>query len=410
MPYTVTAIEASLWEEKTSTSRTGLFRCCSKNRKIPNSLNEFLLSQAQESLAEQRELSLGALPQTPDHSFVGRSLELLRLERTLHQEPYIVIRGQGGAGKTTVAVELARWWVRSYRAQRAAFISMEGYKEQRQILDELGRQLVANYSVAEYGEDLEQAILPIERALREFSTLIVLDNLESILPDAQGNTLVGSEDAWDQVKTLFHRLQAKASNTKLIFTSREPLPAPFDKGRNDLLLGPLGSKDAVSLLREVMSIEGWEPPLDDEGSEEELQALAKTINYHARALVLLAREIATQGVQSTHADIAQLMAGLEQKHPGDRENSLFASLELSLRRLSLEERALLPVLAPSQGGNNWIVWAMMLGGLEENEERVLSLVKRLEAVGLGNILNHGYIQLDPALAIYLQQELPKEDI
>ncbi|MEM6633262.1 MAG: tetratricopeptide repeat protein, partial [Bacteroidota bacterium] len=364
--------------------------------------------QAQENLAERRKYSLGALPDTPEHSFVGRSRELLRLERTLYQESYVVIRGQGGAGKTTVAVELARWWVRSYRAQRAAFISLEGYKEQRQVLDELGQQLLANYSVAEYGEELEQAIFPIERALKEYSTLIVLDNLESILPDAHGKTLLGSEDAWDQIKELFHRFQTKTSKTKLIFTSREPLPAPFNKGRNDLFLGPLGPQDAVDLLRKVMSQAGWEPPTDDAGREEELKALAKTINYHARALVLLAREIATQGVQTTHADISQLMAGLEQKYPGDRENSLFASLELSLRRLHPEERALLPVLAPSQGGNNWQVWAMMLGGVEENKEGVVSLVKRLQKVGLGSILNYNYIQLDPALSIYLQQELPKE--
>ena len=364
--------------------------------------------QAKEIRRKAHKLNLGALPETPSHSFIGRSRELLSLERILQQESYVVIRGQVGVGKTTIAIELARWWVRSYRAQRAAFISMEGYKEQRQILDELGQQLVANYSVAEYGEDLEQAILPIERALKDFSTLIVLDNLESILPDSQGNTLVGSEDAWDQVKVLCTQLHESSPQTKLIFTSREPLPAPFDKGRNDLFLGPLGPKDAVDLLHNVMSQAGWEPPPADEGSEEELKALAKTINYHARALVLLAREIATQGVQSTHVDIAQLMVGLEQKYPGDRENSLFASLELSLRRLSLEERALLPVLAPSQGGNNWQVWANMLGGLEENKEQVISLVKHLEAVGLGSILNYNYIQLDPALAIYLQQELPEE--
>ena len=365
-------------------------------------------AQAQEIQQKARKLSLKGLPQTPPHSFVGRSRELLRLERILYQESYVVIRGQGGAGKTTIAIELARWWVRSYRAQRAAFVSLETHTEVRQVLDQLGQQLLPSYSVAEYGEDLQAAFQPIERALKDFATLIVLDNLESILPDAQGKTLAGSEDAWDQVKVLCTQLHESSPQTKLIFTSREPLPEPFDKGRNDLFLGPLGPKDAVDLLRKVMSHAGWEPPAADEGSEEELQALAKTINYHARALVLLAREIATQGVQSTHADIAQLMAGLEQKYPGDRENSLFASLELSLRRLSPEERALLPVLAPSQGGNNWQVWANMLGGLEENKEQVISLVKRLEAVGLGSILNYNYIQLDPALAIYLQQELPEE--
>lgn len=58
---------------------------------------------------------LGDLPDTPQHTFIGRSRELLKAERLLEQQPYVVLRGQGGAGKTTLAVELARWLVRSRR-------------------------------------------------------------------------------------------------------------------------------------------------------------------------------------------------------------------------------------------------------------------------------------------------------
>ena len=92
--------------------------------------------QVQQLQAKQRRLSLGALPEPPKHSFIGRSRELLALERLLHNQPsYAVVRGQGGEGKTTLAVELARWLVRTNRFRRAAFVSLEQYTDARSVLD-----------------------------------------------------------------------------------------------------------------------------------------------------------------------------------------------------------------------------------------------------------------------------------
>ena len=51
---------------------------------------------------------LGDLPASPGTGFIGRSRPLLALERLLARERYAVIRGQGGEGKTALAVELAR--------------------------------------------------------------------------------------------------------------------------------------------------------------------------------------------------------------------------------------------------------------------------------------------------------------
>jgi hypothetical protein len=43
-------------------------------------------------------------------------------------------------------------------------------------------------------------------------------------------------------------------------------------------------------------------------------------------------------VRATTQRLTQLMAQLEAENPGDRENSLYASVELSLRRLPEEVR------------------------------------------------------------------------
>ena len=137
----------------------------------------------QQLAAKDRRLSLGELPEPPPHHFQGRSRELLALERLLHREPWAVVRGTGGQGKTTLAVELARWLVRTARFARAAFVSLEHHRDARAVLDTLGHQLVGpHYSVAEY-RDLDEALQPVERALADQPTIVVVDNCESVLPE-----------------------------------------------------------------------------------------------------------------------------------------------------------------------------------------------------------------------------------
>ena len=98
-------------------------------------ITELRSEEVRELEARQRQLRLGALPDEPKHKFQGRSRELLKLERLLIGDQYAVVRGEGGAGKTTLAVELARWLVRARRFRRASFVSLEEYSDARAVLD-----------------------------------------------------------------------------------------------------------------------------------------------------------------------------------------------------------------------------------------------------------------------------------
>ena len=67
--------------------------------------------------------------------------------------------------------------------------------------------------------------------------------------------------------------------------------------------------------------------------------------------MLIARELrAGRRLNDTTADIRQIMADLHWRFPNDREQSLFASVELSLRKLPSELRAKLPPLGVFHGG------------------------------------------------------------
>ena len=344
---------------------------------------------------------LGDLPETPKHTFIGRSRDLLKLERLLDKQPYAVIRGMGGIGKTAVAVELARWLVQCRRFERCAFVSVETYTHERAIVDILGKQLLnEKYSVAEYGDDLDAALQPITQVFQTQRTLLVIDNMESLLADV-GNT--------EPVLALADKLLKSSPQIRLLFTTREPLPAPFTHQICDIELGALSLDDAKALVMQVMNNEGLHLHHDDQGNTpEEVDALVNAVGCHARALVLLARELGQRGVTATTANVRQVMQELEQRHPGQRELSLFASVELSLRRLSPEVREQIAGLAVFQDGGNLENIAAVLN---IHINKLYEISKNLIKLGLAQEIscqNHKYLRIDPALPSYLKLTLTIE--
>jgi tetratricopeptide (TPR) repeat protein len=320
----------------------------------------------------------------------------------------VVVRGTGGQGKTTLATELARWLVRTARFARGAFVSLERHREVGAVLDTLSHQLVGeHYSVAQYST-LDEACQLLERALADQATIVVVDNCESVLPDrAPSATVADSGEVSSAIFGLCRRLLEADPRTRLIFTTRERLPVPFgDRGRV-WELGALDPTDAIELVGEVMKQNGWSPPSQDAGNTpREITELVEVVNRHARALVLLAREVARCGVRASTAELRVLMARLQRTHPGDRENSLYASVELSLRRLPADSRHHVRSLAPAHGGVHLGI-VEMLTGLETDAVRGLAI--ELIESGLAEDMGYSHLRLDPGLAPYLLGELTSEE-
>lgn len=378
-----------------------------QEKQDPQLITQVAPQQVRQLETQERKLNLGALPEEPAHKFQGRSRELLALERLLHRQPWAVVRGTGGQGKTTLAVELARWLTRTARFTRAAFVSLEEHRDARAVLDTLGRQLLPDgdkYSVAQF-RDLKEALQPVERALADHATIIVFDNCESVLPIAQSEI---RDSQLDEILSLSQRLLDAAPRTRLVFTSRESLPPPFDQRGRERELGALDRTGAIELVSQVMAQEGLVPASTDPGSTpKEIEDLVEAVNCHARALVLLAREVARRGVAATTDNLRALMADLERKHPRDRENSLYASVELSLRRLPSASRERIKVLGVCQGGVQVTILAM-LTELEPNDVRQLAI--ELIDVGLGEDVGDGHLRLDPGLPPYLLGETTAAEV
>src|SRR5262249_20750663 len=161
-------------------------------------------------------------------------------------------------------------------------------------LDSLGRQLLPEgekWSVAHFSE-LKQARLEVERALGDQGTIILLDNMESVLPDlatrAGGHRTTGIDGT--AIKDIFDlciALLDSPPSTRLIFTSREPLPEPFAHRHRTAELRELDPGDAIELVGQVMKREGLESRYDDSGNTpQEITDLVEAVGCHARALTL----------------------------------------------------------------------------------------------------------------------------
>lgn len=360
--------------------------------------------QTQEDFKTALATRLGELPPAPETGFIGRSRELLALQRLLRHERYAVVHGQGGEGKTALAAEFARWMIRSEQMRRAAFVSVETHSNVAAVLDALGRQLVGpDYSVLTF-DDLEKAILPVKHALAEQSTLLLVDGMESILlsPYREQETPEAlSQEAREELKTILAlcELLLKVGDTRLLFTSREALPAPFNGELHRRPLHQLDREDAVKLVERVLNAAGGDAGASFDSAREEIEQLVEAVNGHARTLALLAPALRSRGVEPTRESLVELMAEMEKQFPGSREKSVFASVELSLRRLSSANRERARALGVFQGGVNIVVLRLMM---EWEEVDVASLAVELVETGLATPNRYNHLTLNAALCPYLR--------
>jgi tetratricopeptide (TPR) repeat protein len=155
-------------------------------------------------------------------------------------------------------------------------------------------------------------------------------------------------------------------------------------------------------------------------------------------------------VDQTGDALNQLMAELHAQYPNDRERSLYASVELSLRRLPEDVRQEVDLLAVFHGGVNARVWSKMSGQDDSMDQLVMQLLANhsgkeaelleklqnsdpsaimellslkeqtesqstgisfknlqteLTRTGLAQPYPHGHMRLHPALAPYLKTRL-----
>src|SRR5262249_22018816 len=160
----------------------------------------------------------------------------------------------------------------------------------------------------------------------EQPTMLVVDNLESVLPPpylaADTPALLAEEDRSEltAILALCERLKDHGE-TRLVFTSREALPEPFDGEINRRELHCLHRHDAVRLVARVVheseaaaNAETRRPTAVGavrsgvtDSDLAEIEELVEAVHGHARTLALLAPSLRRVGVNATREVLRELM-------------------------------------------------------------------------------------------------------
>ncbi|HEX5032008.1 MAG TPA: protein kinase [Candidatus Eisenbacteria bacterium] len=296
-----------------------------------------------------RRLTPHLLPD-PGTSFVGRQRELAHMAALLRQKRLVTLTGAGGAGKSRLALALARelqsemkdgvWWIDLASV-------MDAERVPSAIATALGVRERAGTWILDTLEDY----------LAPRSLLLVLDCCEHVLGACRGFAEV---------------LLARAPDLRILATSREPLRAP---GEHIYRVPPLAESVNLFLERASMVRPDFAPgPKELQGIEEicrRLDSLPLAIELAAaRVRVLSIREIREKLLDP----LRLLAAGAPS--PEARHQTLAATIGWSYDLLRPEEQRFFRALSVFVGG--WSLESASEVARDAGDEfEVLDLLSRL---------------------------------
>jgi predicted ATPase/DNA-binding SARP family transcriptional activator len=275
---------------------------------------------------------------TPPTPLVGRRLEVAAVGALLRRDDVrlVTLTGPGGAGKTRLALAVAAELGPELR-DGAVFVDLSSVRDPELLGPSIAQELGLAEGVTPVGETLAEH-------LRGRSMLLLLDNLEQLVPDVEPVA----------------ELLAAAPRLRALATSRAPLRLA---GEHEYPVPPLAlpgegadfeglvANDAVRLFaaRARAVDPGFE--LDDDNAAavarvcERLDGLPLAIELAAARSKLLPPEAMNRRLDQA----LDLLVGGAQDLP-DRQRTLRATLEWSHGLLDETERALLARLAVFSGG------------------------------------------------------------
>ncbi|MGB3495373.1 MAG: tetratricopeptide repeat protein [Elainellaceae cyanobacterium] len=152
------------------------------NREVDLKLREFGLEEEEKYFEYLDSLEARYEFQNPTYGFVGRDLEILKVEKSLLHHNVLLLRGMGGTGKTTLLQYLWQWWLVTHFVEDAFYF---GYDQKahtvEQIIYEIGKRVYGRGEQAHFVAMNPRAkTTKLAKTLREKRYVLILDNLESV--------------------------------------------------------------------------------------------------------------------------------------------------------------------------------------------------------------------------------------
>ena len=258
-------------------------------------------------------------PQFTLTSFVGREVEVDGVAHLLHEARLVTVVGPPGAGKTRLAVEVARHIALS--ADRDVVpVPLATASDSADLVSEIAMALDVP---TDRDTTLTAAVLEV---LRDAAVLLVLDNCEHVR---------------EQAAALVRRIITTCPQVRVLATSRVPLAVPGEQLHR---IGPLDRSAAAQLFidraRLVTSL------VLESGTRSVVDQICERLDGLPLAIELAARQARTLSLPDLLVRLDTELAQAEIPAPtGPEHRTLTATLNWSCRRLAPAQAELLENLS-----------------------------------------------------------------
>ncbi|MCE2699317.1 MAG: CHAT domain-containing protein, partial [Anabaena sp. 49633_E8] len=286
----------------------------------------------------------------PTYGFVGRDLEILKIEKALLKHNVLLLQGMGGTGKTTLLNYLREWWQKTNFVKNAFYF---GYDEKAWTLDQIlffiGQQIYEKYEFARYQVMSQRAqIEKLVAKLRAEKYAVILDNLESVTGQqlAIQNTLPEAEG--HQIRDFIGRLVGGQTLVVLGSRSREEWLQQQTFKFNLYELQGLDREARTELAEKILETNIPPHKIEKIRQDGDFQKLMKLLAGYPLAMEVVLANLQKQTPQEILQGLQAADVNLDVASE-DKTKSILKCVEYSHSNLSPEAQKLLICLAPFSG-------------------------------------------------------------
>jgi tetratricopeptide (TPR) repeat protein len=283
----------------------------------------------------------------PSYGFLGRDLDILKIEKSLVRHNLLLVKGMGGTGKTTLLKYLGMWWEQTRFVEKVFYF---GYDERaytlESILAKIAKTLLERFEHAQW-----QAMKPAARKQEMIDLLnrqpqcLFLDNLESISGRelAIAHTLPVAERK--KLKDFLADLSGGKTKVVLGSRSQEEWLQPGTFGSNIHEMRGLDPEARTQLAEEILLLVVSPKKAESIRKDPGFARLMKLLAGYPLAMEVVLRNLKNQTPEQILASLQVADVNLD-SGSDEKTESILKCVEYSHSNIAPELQEVLLCLAP----------------------------------------------------------------